>query len=299
MPVLRASDAQLNQLMTQSLQKNNLDINFVFEQMSTGKRIQSLSDDPIDSINLLNLERQLTAIEQYKTNVDNVKTNLSIQEGALQGIVDGFKRVRDLLLWAKNDTLTDADRLGILAEIEALNEGATSLLNTQDENGIYLFSGTLSDQASIVGDNNIGFTLQGNTDLRLVNVAKGISVQSNYTAQQMFDLGAGQTVFESIRLLNQGGIINTAGIDGAIGDLDVTLGNILENITRMGGQQNALDLIQSNHIDNETLTTKVSSEIEQLDYAEASVQLTNLQNALQATQASFVTITGMSLFDRL
>ena len=97
MPVLRASDAQLNQLMTQSLQKNNLDINFVFEQMSTGKRIQSLSDDPIDSINLLNLERQLTAIEQYKTNVDNVKTNLSIQEGALQGIVDGFKRVRDLL----------------------------------------------------------------------------------------------------------------------------------------------------------------------------------------------------------
>ena len=64
-------------------------------------------------------------------------------------------------------------------------------------------------------------------------------------------------------------------------------------------QPNALDLIQSNHIDNETLTTKVSSEIEQLDYAEASVQLTNLQNALQATQASFVTITGMSLFDRL
>ena len=122
MPVLRASDAQLNQLMTQSLQKNNLDINFVFEQMSTGKRIQSLSDDPIDSINLLNLERQLTAIDQYKTNVDNVKTNLSIQEEALQGIVDGFKRVRDLLLWAKNDTLTDADRLGILAEIEALNE---------------------------------------------------------------------------------------------------------------------------------------------------------------------------------
>ena len=180
-----------------------------------------------------------------------------------------------------------------------MNEGATSLLNTQDENGIYLFSGTLSDQASIVGDNNIGFTLQGNTDLRLVNVAKGISVQSNYTAQQMFDLGAGQTVFESIRLLNQGGIINTAGIDGAIGDLDVTLGNILENITRLGGQQNALDLIKSNHVDNETLTTKVSSEIEQLDYAEASVQLTNLQNALQATQASFVTITGMSLFDRL
>ena len=122
MPVLRASDAQLNQLMTQSLQKNNLDINFVFEQMSTGKRIQSLSDDPIDSINLLNLERQLTAIEQYKTNVDNVKTNLSIQEEALQGIVDGFKRVRDLLLWAKNGNLTDADRLGILTEIDALNK---------------------------------------------------------------------------------------------------------------------------------------------------------------------------------
>ena len=67
-----------------------------------------------------------------------IKPNLSIQEEALQGIVDGFKRVRDLLLWAKNDTLTDADRLGILTEIEALNEGATSLLNTQDENGIYV-----------------------------------------------------------------------------------------------------------------------------------------------------------------
>ena len=48
------------------------------QQMSTGERLTKLSDDPMASIQLLNLAES-AAIAQYKSNIANVKTALSIR----------------------------------------------------------------------------------------------------------------------------------------------------------------------------------------------------------------------------
>ncbi|MEF1340812.1 flagellar hook-associated protein 3, partial [Vibrio rotiferianus] len=64
---MRISDSQFSQMMLQSLQGNNAGLGKVLQQMSTSDRLTKISDDPMASIKLLNLEREGSAINQYQS----------------------------------------------------------------------------------------------------------------------------------------------------------------------------------------------------------------------------------------
>ena len=103
---MRISDTQFSQMMLQSLQINNAGLGQVMQQMSTGERLTKLSDDPMASVQLLNLEREGSAITQYKTNISNVKTALSNQEVQLDSVNESLKKMNELVLWGANGTLS-------------------------------------------------------------------------------------------------------------------------------------------------------------------------------------------------
>ena len=63
--MMRVSDTQFSQLMLTSLSKNNQGLGEVLAQMSTGQRLLKLSDNPIDSINLLSLDRENCVCFEY------------------------------------------------------------------------------------------------------------------------------------------------------------------------------------------------------------------------------------------
>ncbi|UIP29183.1 flagellar hook-associated protein FlgL [Photobacterium sp. TLY01] len=299
---MRISDTQFSQMMLSSLSKNNVGLGEVMQQMSTGDRLTKLSDDPIDSIKLLNLGREGSALTQYQANIANVKTTLSSQEAYLDTASESLKSLRDLVLWGSNGTMTDDDRKGIMTEMETLKEGLQAIFNSQDEEGIYLFSGTQTDTQALT-DTDTGYTLNGNADKRLVTVAKGVTMESNVTALELLDLGGGATVFQKIDDLIAEFQVPTANfrteVNDTIAAIDSTFGNVLGAMTEMGGRQNNLDLIAEGHVDNKLFVDKVDGELKNLDYAEASVRLSNYLSALQATQASFTKINDLSLFDRL
>ncbi|MCG6507523.1 flagellar hook-associated protein 3, partial [Vibrio parahaemolyticus] len=92
---MRISDTQFSQMMLQSLQLNNAGLGKVMQQMSTGDRLTKLSDDPMASIKLLNLDREGSAIEQYQANIANVKTTLSSQEVYLDSVNESLKSIRE------------------------------------------------------------------------------------------------------------------------------------------------------------------------------------------------------------
>ncbi|GAL25081.1 flagellar hook-associated protein FlgL [Vibrio variabilis] len=132
---MRISDTQFSQMMLQSLQINNAGLGKVMQQMATGDRLTKLSDDPMASIKLLNLDREGAAISQYQRNIANVKTTLSSQEVHLDSVNESLKSMRELVLWGANGTLTDEDRLGMISELESLRESVQSSFNAQDEEG--------------------------------------------------------------------------------------------------------------------------------------------------------------------
>ncbi|AYV21489.1 MULTISPECIES: flagellar hook-associated protein FlgL [Vibrio] len=299
---MRISDTQFSQMMLQSLQTNNAGLGKVLQQMATGDRLTKLSDDPMASIQLLNLDREGSAINQYQRNIANVKTTLSSQEVYLDSVNESLKSMRELVLWGSNGTLTDEDRDGMITELESLRDSIESSFNAQDEEGHYLFSGTKTDTPAL-SNSGAGYVVDGNSDKRVVTVAKGVTMESNMTAKDILELGGGNNVLNQIDAL----IVEfknpspnfQAEVDASLNAIDDTLGNVLGAMTEIGGRHNNLDLMDGAHGENKLFVDKVTSDISALDYGEASVRLSNYMAALQATQASYVKINDLSLFDRI
>ncbi|WP_318465297.1 flagellar hook-associated protein FlgL [Photobacterium leiognathi] len=299
---MRVSDTQFSQLMLTSLSKNNQGLGEVLAQMSTGQRLLKLSDNPIDSINLLNLERENSAINQYQDNINNVKTALSSQEVHLMAASDTLKDMRDTLLLASNGAISDADRESYANKLVSLRDALISSFNVQDEEGNYLFSGTQSDVPAITPQPAGGYIFEGNSDKRVVTVAKGVTMEANFASQEMLDLGGNNILNQIDAAITElqaptANLNNT--LQATLNTLDITHDNVLAAVTDIGGRHNNLDLMETSHDDNKLFVEAVTNDLEALDYGEASVRLNNYMAALQATQASYMKINDLSLFNRL
>lgn len=169
---MRVTTQQTYVSMTQSFNDLSGDLAHVVEQMATGKQILQPSDDPIAATRITQLNRQQSAIEQYQSNIDSASAGLSQQESILDGVNNSLLAVRDDLLEAANGTNT-ADSLASLGQdIESLTESMVAALNYQDEDGHYVFGGTINDQPPIVAVDDDGdgvtdsYSYQGNSDHR-------------------------------------------------------------------------------------------------------------------------------------
>ncbi|MCF7369421.1 flagellar hook-associated protein FlgL [Vibrio sp. J2-3(2022)] len=299
---MRISDNQFSQMMLQSLQGNNAGLGHVLQQMTTGERLTKLSDDPMASIKLLNLDRENSAIAQYQNNIANVKTTLSSQETHLDSVKESLMSMRDIALWGANGSLTDQDRTGMITELKSYRDSIESSFNAQDEEGHYLFSGTKTDTPAINSTSG-SYVIEGNSDKRVVTIAKGVTMDSNMTAKDILDLGGGKNVLDQMNNLitefENPSPNFQAEVDASLSAIDDTLASVLGTMTEIGGRHNNLDLVGGAHGENKLFVDKVSGDLSALDYGEASVRLSNYMAALQATQASYVKINDLSLFDRL
>merc|ERR1712015_28284 len=160
--------------------------------MATGERMLMPSDDPISAVRVLRIQREEATLTQYRTNIANVSGNLSKQEANLKAASDTMLNVRDLLLWAANGSNTSEDLAAIANEMGNLERTILSFANVRDEEGRYLFSGTLSDRPAITFDAATqSYGLTGNDQYRQAAVANGVLVEENVTAAQVFGGGVG------------------------------------------------------------------------------------------------------------
>lgn len=204
---MRVTTQQTYVSMTQSFNNLSGSLAHVVEQMATGKEILQPSDDPIAATRITQLNRQQSAIEQYQSNIDSASAGLSQQESILDGVNNSLLAVRDDLLEAANGTNT-ADSLASLGQdIESLTESMVAALNYQDEDGHYVFGGTINDQPPIVAVDDDGdgvtdsYSYQGNSDHRQTTVSNGVEVDTNVAASDFF--GSNLDVLNTLNSLSQ------------------------------------------------------------------------------------------------
>jgi flagellar hook-associated protein 3 FlgL len=305
--MMRITNSQITSMMHNSMNGSSAELGKLMQQMATGKRILLPSDDPIASVRVLRVQREEASLEQFRKNIGNVSGSLSTQEANLKSTSDAMLNVRDLLLWAANGSNTSEDLSAMAGELSIIEETIFSFANVRDEEGRYLFSGTLSDTPALSFDAATQtYNLTGNDKHRQAAVANGVLVDENVTAASVY--GAGVSMLNELRSL-----INTLRdpaldatdpavrqqIIATIDTLDDTHGRVLGTITELGGRQNALTLLNDSNEDVSLVNQKIEGELSQLDYAGATIDLNNYQLALGATQKTYLKINQMSLFSLL
>lgn len=305
--MMRITNSQITSMMHNSMSASSAELGKLMQQMATGKRILLPSDDPIASVRVLRVQREEASLEQFRKNIANVSGSLSTQEANLKSSSDAMLNVRDLLLWAANGSNTSEDLSAMAGELSIIEDTIFSFANVRDEEGRYLFSGTLSDTPALSFDAATQtYSLTGNDKHRQAAVANGVLVDENVTAASVYGAGVG--------MLNQlRDLINTLQdpaldvtdpavrqqITATLDALDETHGRVLGSITELGGRQNALTLLSDSNEDVSLVNQKIEGELSRLDYAGATIDLNDYQLALGATQKTYLKINQMSLFSLL
>lgn len=306
---MRVSTQQSYVSMTQSFNDLSSDLSHVVTQMATGKSILLPSDDPIAATRITQLNRQQSALDQYQTNIDSASAGMSQQESILDGVNNDLLAIRDDLLEAANGTNTAESLSSLGQDIQSMTEAMVSALNYQDEDGHYVFGGTVNDQPPIVAVDEDGdgltdsYTYQGNDDHRQTTVSNGVEVDTNVAVSDFF--GDSLDVLNTLTSLSkalQDPSVDPADpqvqsdIQNAIDTVDVASDALNASIATIGETQNTMTMLSDAQTDITTSNDQLISQLSDLDYGPASITFTGLEMAMEATLKTYSKVSELNLF---
>ncbi|MEP7311677.1 MAG: flagellar hook-associated protein FlgL [Pseudomonadota bacterium] len=173
-------------------------------QVASGKRVESPSDDPIGATRILDLERSRAQLEQYGKNADAAVNRLNIGEQALADIGDVLQRVRELAIQANSATLDTTSRTAIATELRSRVQELQDIGNRRDANGEYLYSG-YSTQTQPFSRNSTGVSYAGDQGVRNIQTSADQRIADSFSGQQVFfDVPQGNGTFTTAQGVHTG-----------------------------------------------------------------------------------------------
>ena len=286
------------------------------EQMSTGKRVNRPSDDPIAASQAVVLSQSQSQNSQFALARTFATQKVSLEDNVLSQVNAAITSAKEKLVNAGNGTLSDDDRLSLASDLQGIRDQLMNLANSADGNGRYIFAGYKTEAPpfdSVTGDYNGG--------------TQAISQQVD-TARNMVISHTGQQIFESItsnaKELPGGGYGETNMfkiLDSAISALKVpvdndsaaaevqnkaisdaqigitnTQKNVLTVVADVGTKMNELEKLDNLGDDRALGQTQQMSDLVDVDWNSAISSYIMQQAALQASYKAFSDMQGMSLF---
>ena len=180
------------------------------QQLSTGRRILTPSDDPISAAQALSISQSKSLNEQYSVNRTSAESSLVLEENVLKEVTSLLHVMKESTVSA-GKALTDADRKMIATEFRSRLESLVDLVNTTDEKGQFLFSGYQANTKPFI-QTGLNVQYMGDQGQRLNQVGP---------SSQLAVSDSGTDVFERIK--NGNGVFTTAAdsLNTGTGVIDV------------------------------------------------------------------------------
>jgi flagellin len=187
---LLANEASLN------LNKNQLALSTVVQQLSSGLRINSAADDPSGLAIAESLQSQVNGFDQGAQNVQDATNAAQIADGALGTTTDILQRIRTLSVEGASDLTSVDDRSNLQTEVQQLLLEVNRISQDTTYNGQNLLDGS-----------HAGFQQQ-------------VDAFATITANS--DLAAGGTLVSSVTLSPTSAAICDGTIEVQVAQIDST-----------------------------------------------------------------------------
>jgi len=184
---VRISTSQFYNTNSANYQKNFANTVKTQQEASDGIRVRSGKDDPVGAARLLQLEQQQNMLKQYSGNIVNVRNALGTAESTLNAIGAVLQRVNELAVSSGNASFTDSDRKANADELASLEDQLFSLMNSKDENGKYIFSGSKGDTPPYQRNADGTYSYQGDQGKLNLQVGDMLSLAANETGYDAFE----------------------------------------------------------------------------------------------------------------
>jgi flagellar hook-associated protein 3 FlgL len=272
-------------------------------ELTTGLKINNVSDDPNEIADLWQTRSDLDQAQQITTNLGSVQTEVNTGESVLENAVTLVEQAETLGAQGASDTVSSDTRQDLSSQLSSVLQQLVAVANTQVE-GRYIFSGDDDQQAPYSIDltqSNPVSPYQGSASTRQIQSPDGSTISVALTAQTIFDSpDAQQNVFTSISNLMQALSNNDdTGINSALSDVQTSDTYLNQQLAFYGTVQ---DRVTSSLNFGQNYTTQLQTQlsgIEDANEAEDITDLTQAQTQLQAALMSESKLPQTSLFDFL
>ena len=270
-------------------------------QISTGNRLQKASDDPVAAAQLRSFQQEDATSATDVANSNTAETNLNLADTALSSITNIVQTITTLATQAATSTVNDSQRASIGAEISGLQQNLMSLANSKDASGNSLFGGEAAGAAYVVGGAG-NPTYAGTGSAPQVSLGAGLSVTTGVTGPQVFNFTANGVATNLLSVVNalatglQSGAGSQAAAATALSQLTGGLDQVSTAQTTVGANLAWINTTNTIRTQVDAQRTQQESNIGSTNVTSAVTQLQQITTALQASQATFVKISGLSLF---
>jgi flagellar hook-associated protein 3 FlgL len=284
------------------LQRIKQQFSVTVQQLTTGKSIINLGDDPTGSSQIMSYQASVDLNTQYISMADAASGQMQNTSTVLTSMTSDLNRVMDLA--QSGLSTTTGGQAAEASEVDSLRTGLIALGNTQIA-GTYLFAGTKTTTQPFV-DNPAttpqSVTYNGNSGLTRLNVGVSTTVTTNIPGDSLYFGPGGQG--SATDMLAQVTAVRDALTSGDTAALKTAYTNLQAISTRlgvattdMGGRENGVTALQTGlSAFNATLQAQQTT-LQSVDYPTAITQLNAENLAQQASLSAMAKANTKSLFD--
>jgi flagellar hook-associated protein 3 FlgL len=288
--IMRVSNQMLLRNTLRSVRVNVEALNRAQVDAATGRRVRTVSDDPIDASQIMRLNAQLRDIDQYLRNGATAKTRLSAEDAVLTSARDLMAQAKDAAFSGALDDPGDPLRAAALDQVQRLKDQIIALGNTKVGNE-YIFAGALTDAPAFEADG----TYAGDGTIRMAEIDAGLVVETNHTGDVL--LGESLTALDDlIQELTSG---DAASIRAAGSTLVAASDGLLAAQTDVGSRQGQIDDVETRIAEKVLKIEDRRTVLRDLDSAESVLRVVTAQTSLERAYAVVGRVLSTNIFQYL
>lgn len=273
----------------------------MYDTISSGKSINKASDDPVLAGRILDMQKNLSDIQQSERHSESALTDLSYEEAVLSQAKTLVLRARTLTLQGMNGTQGAANRQVIGNEINQILDQIGEIANGTNSEGAYLFAGYRADNPAYTFTRNAqdeitGYAYNGDNFTVYKTVSTSLNVATSHPGTEVFDDGV-NSIFNALINIRDDLYAGATPTALDIAEVDAGYDMITTAITEIGSRTNQINgAAEVNSLLSFNLQ-KTLGKTRDLDLPTAITHFTQLETTVQAINNTFARVSQITLFD--
>jgi len=288
----------LYSIILNGVQVNTQQEQQALEQVATGQKLNSLSDNPAAAASLVDLRMQSSSDTQYLQNISTLTGSLNVADSALSSVVEALTTAQSVGVEGTDPSMNSSNLQALAQQIQGIQQDVMGLANTT-YNGQYLFSGTATTTQPYVTDasSTSGVTYKGSLDSNSVEISSGQAMPTSLPGSQIFS-NTTNSVFQALQDLYTALSTNT-NIPSATTEVQNALSYVSTQQTFYGNSVDRLNNAQTFLTQEQTQLTENESNTLDVNMATAVTNLSQTETTQQALMEAGAQISQVNLFDYL
>ena len=290
--VINTNTASIN--AQRSLASSQAELQQAMERLSSGKRINSASDDAAGFAIAERMTAQIRGLNMAAKNAQDGLAMMATAENATNDVTDMLQRIRELAVQGANDTNSAKDREYLQDEVDALLTEINRVSTQTRYNNLILLDGQRSGtiQVGTEASQTVAFDIK-TIDTDYLGLTGGVTTgtgDSATTTDGAVTNGTGENA-GTINNLNDAASVTKIDLSSAanaalaLEKITIAIEKVATDRAGYGALQNRLEYTVSNLMNVAEYTQAARSRIEDADFAVESARLAKAQVLQQSGTA--------------